>query len=669
MMKSIVNHVKSYEIKYNEIFIFILFIFICSIFISCIKTETSVFPFGEDVSYDSIMCILADKDVSFDDKYNLTYRVKSLPHKQKIEIYKKVIEQAKRCSDNNLLRLYSYTALYYISLFQMNEAEIMLNYASKYVKKATDPEALGIYHFSSGLHFNQVLDEKEAHEHFFTAMPYFEQSDVLKERLIPLYFSLSFSYLKRRDIYNLEKIINKMLPIASQNKPDDLINTYIVVSYYYSHLFEKNPLQKAYLDSAIVYNTKAIKVFESMENPPEPFKENIVSIYVNLAENKMKLPKWDQDSIMLYINKIKEYSNPVDTITLINYHWIKGSLYFKEKDYKIAKSELNTQLLLLKNEPVIKDYSAHVELYDMLAEIYEIEGNYREAFKYERLKSEYKDLLNNKENYEIIQSLMAQYESEKKEREIQDLTEQTKYQRLIIALVIGVCAFLTAAFVFFFRWAKLRRKLISDRLQISEMKKEEAELTSKLREEQLVRTELEKYEALLEVHFKGLEIGGKDDELTNLKTEKESLIEQLEKYSEKVKNYESDYNKKRLKETGNGKFSEYIIKEVKEAIISGFVDKMQRERYIRKLDQLKFEADFFVWLENKYIREVLSLIAVEYCVCIAIVMDIKTIASCFEVEVESVRQARNRIKKRLQIDKVIDLDFYLQSLLKNDDKK
>ena len=670
-MKSKVNHIKYFKTKYNLIVVFALLICVYSVFISYTK-KVYISPSSEnDIKYDSVMHILNNNDVSFDEKYKLTYQMKFFPHIQKIEILMKVLEYEKICSDNNkLLRLYSYVALYYISLFQMNEAKIMLDHALKYANNATDPEALGIYHFSSGLYFNYTTNEKEAHEYFFTAMPYFEQSDILREKIISVYYSLAFSYTQRRDIHNLKKIINKMLPVALfQNKPDDLINTYMVVSHYYTYLFEKNPMHKIYLDSAIIYDAKAIRIFESMDNPPDPFKEKIASIYVNLSENTMKLPEWESASIIFYLNKIKEYANPHDTVTLIHYHWIKGCLYFEEKNYKAAESEFKTQLFLLEQEPTVKDYSVYVGLYDMLAKIYEIEGDYHKAFKYERLNSEYKDLLHDKESYEIIQSLMAQYESEKKEREIRELTKRTHYQRLIIILAVCICVFLATAYIFFYRWAKLRRKSIIDRLQISEMKKEEAELLSKLQEEQLARTELEKYEALLDVHFKGLEIGGKDDELSNLKKEKESLIEQLESYSEKVKTYEADYNKKRLAEVSTGKFSEYVIKEIKEAISTGFVgNTVQREKYIRKLDRLKLENDFFVWLENKYVKEILSLVSVEYCVCIAGGMNTKAIASCFGVEVESVRQARNRIKKRLQVDKVIDLDLYLRSLLKSEDE-
>ena len=667
-MKLKVNHTKYCKTRYNSMAVFIFFILIYSNTILYAKSENANTYLRTDISFDSIMCVLNDKNVSFDIKYSLTYKLKFLPYKQRIEIFNNIIDQAKQYKDNNkLLRLYSHTALYYVYSFQMNEAGLMLNEASMYVGKATDSEALGIYHFSAGSYYNQAANEKEAHEHFFKAMPYFEQSDALEEKLIPLYFSLAFSYAQRRDIHNLKKIIDKMLPEAlSKNNPDDLINTYTVVSHYYSYLFEKNPLQKSYLDSAIIYDTKAIRVFELMENPPEPFKNHIASTYVNLAENRMKLLERASDSISYYLDKIKEYANPLDTVILINYHWIKGNLFFEEKKFKEAESEFNIQLSLLANETVVKDYSVYVGLYDMLAKIYKIEGNYYEAFKYECLKSECKDSLNNKESYGIIQSLMSQYEAEKKEQEIQKLTEQTRYHRLINILTGGICVFLAAAFIFFIRWTKLRRKSISDRLKISEKEKEEAELISKLREEQLARTELEKYEALLDVHFKGLEIGGKNDELTNLQKEKESLVAQLERYSEKVRTYEADYNKKRLEEVSNEKFSEYVIKEVKEAIAAGFAgNSLQREKYIRKFDKLKLENDFFVWLENKYVKEILSLISVEYCVCISVGMDIKAIALCFDVEVESVRQTRNRIKKRLQVDKAIDLDFYIQSLLKN----
>lgn len=662
-MKLIVKYLKFYN---NNKFHIIAFIISGIIIYSCSSSPSKKHDIhGEnyEYTYDSIMSILNNKDIPLDEKYELTYHVNNLPYDQVSAILLNVIEQGKgNLDDNKMLNLYSTAALMNLILSDPGKATQMLTYASEHAKKAKDPEALGIYHYSFGNYFLQRANEREAHEHFFDAMPYYEESEKLKEEIIPLYFSMAHSYAQRRDSANLKKIIDKMIPIAvKQNKPNDLINTYTIISHYYSYLFEKDETQKIFLDSAIIYDAKAIDVFNKMKNPPPPYREHIGKNYINLAENEMKLQDWNSDSISSYLSKAKEYINPADTASLINYHWVRGNLYFKLKQINEAKDEFNIQRSLLNNMVITKDYSVYARLYGMLAIIYGSEENYKDAFKYSQLQSEYKDKLHDKDSYAIIQNLQAKYDDEKKEQVIKQLRDEKK----IIFLIVGICIFGLIAAIVMINMLRLKKRSVSDQLQIAYMKQEEAELKDRLKEEQLERMELEKYEALLESRFKDMAIEGKEDELNQLKKQKASLDKQLAEYAEKLEKYEEIFNKEQAKKESAYKKTKSVVNTLIDQIDLELELEGERVRsvYIDRINALG--EKFLGFLCEEYKTGNLAPIYISYCICFAIDMDRNSISKCLNVETKSIRQARTRIKGKLKLEKEEDLDDFLKSKLEN----
>ncbi|MCL1943123.1 MAG: hypothetical protein FWF54_06205 [Candidatus Azobacteroides sp.] len=654
---------KFHKTEYNTLNLFLFLIFIGSGFLLSAKNKENN-PLQHELSYDSIIHLLNDKGVSLDQKYHLTCQTQYFSYEQKIDIFKHILDEGKTRLDNNkLVRLYSTLSMYYSCLWDSDKAGQMLITASSFADKAYDPEALGLYYYAWGNYYNDNVNEQEAHAYFYKAMPYFEQTEALKDRLIPLYFSLAFSYSARRDVENLKKIIDKMLPQAlKSNQPDDLINTYSITSNYYSFLSDKDKTKTVFLDSAIIYNNKAIQVFNSIKNPSNLFKYSVAYNYRSWADYNMELPDWNADSVFYYLEKTKEFANPADTFIQMSYHWLKGNALFKKGKLKEARKEYNIQLSLMESCTTTVDYSRYANLYEMLAKEYEAEGNYQRALECERLRSEYKDKLYNKDRYTIIQDLQTKYETEKKEQDIRRLKQETQYQRKINILIAGVCILIIFASVLVLHWMRLKRKSIADRLQIAEMEKEKAELRNKLQEEELIRIELEKYEALLEVHFKDRQIKGKKDELNALMEEKEQLLKQLNEYSDRVKKYDLSFLVKQPNIEPDYHSVENIVEKITSLITSKLESNPYRQQYLHNLSKI---GDMFLKrFEKEYVKGNLPLIYIKYCVCFVIGMDTASIARCFAVELASVRQARHRIKVRLGLEKEDDLDSYLRNLIK-----
>ncbi|WP_370525487.1 hypothetical protein [Dysgonomonas sp. 521] len=80
----------------------------------------------------------------------------------------------------------------------------------------------------------------------------------------------------------------------------------------------------------------------------------------------------------------------------------------------------------------------------------------------------------------------------------------------------------------------MKKKAVLRDMEIVQMEKDEIEMQMNLKKEQAKRIELEKYEALLEVHFKDMEIEGKESELEELKHNKQMLDKQIESYGNKL---------------------------------------------------------------------------------------------------------------------------------------
>lgn len=420
--------------------------------------------------YPSITKILADSQITFNQKYDLLKKISKLELSEQQKALSILLAEAKRQKQvQTLCELYSLIAHNDLFLGDINQTKLTLDSASIFIKNVTDNNTIALYHYVSGDYYNTILDEANAHRHYYEAIRYYEQSNKGHLRATYILHNIAFSYIQKKDLSNLKIVRDRMKTI--RNKADKNISIEVafnrVQAYYYSILYQKEA-KECYLDSAIILDKKVINLFESdIEKKLRP--EEIAYNYVDLVSNSLKKKDIDYNQLEPLINCAVNLAIPTDTAMKVNCLWLKGLIYIKQDKWLEAETILKEQLILMKNWSVSENLVMYADLYKELAKISITLNKYKEAFTYQQEELKYRKQILDKEKYLIISDLQTKYETEKKEDKIQ------RQEQIIIFLSI-LCILIFAISFLLVKWKKVVKAMTLKQKKIIQLQKSEAKL-------------------------------------------------------------------------------------------------------------------------------------------------------------------------------------------------
>ncbi len=220
-----------------------------------------------------------------------------------------------------------------------------------------------------------------------------------------LYMAIADLHLRLEDLPKAEENYRKGLLISPLWKDDKLIASFQVK-------LAKVFLYKEELDSAYYYAKQADDFFISSNLKPSVNDPKEVLAEINLKKGKT------DEAIKYYDNLLKTLINQKDTRRIAFIAQKLGVAQLKQLDYKAA---LKTYELSLDAHEKLQS-PAIADDYKMLAYIHEQNGNYNLAYDFQKKYSDkYKELLN-KEKLNQINDLQIKYDTEKKERENEQLS-------------------------------------------------------------------------------------------------------------------------------------------------------------------------------------------------------------------------------------------------------
>ncbi|OJX56559.1 MULTISPECIES: hypothetical protein [unclassified Dysgonomonas] len=419
--------------------------------------------------YSSITDRLENSKISFDKKYNLLEEISGLELLKQQKVLSILLRDAKRQKkDYTLCELYSRIAHNDIFLGDISHAKLVLDSATIFLQKANDNNTIALYHYVSGDYYNMMLDETNAHKHYYEAIRYYEQSKKGYLRAIYILHNISFSYIQKKDLSNLEIARNRMANIVSKadkNLSIDVAYTR-VQAFYYSILYQ-NKLKECYLDSAIILDKKVIDLFKS-DLKEELRPEEIAYNYLNLVVNSLKKEEVDYSQLGSLVDSAISLASPTDTVMQVNCLWVKGQIYKGQNRIKDAVDIMKGQLQLMNNWSVSKNLVMYADLYNNLAEVCMDLNEYKEAFLYQQEELKYRKQILDNEKYQIISDIQVKYETEKKENQIKH-QEQIIFFLSILCLLIAIGAFLAIKWKRVIKLVNLKQKTIV-KLQKSEAK-------------------------------------------------------------------------------------------------------------------------------------------------------------------------------------------------------
>lgn len=420
--------------------------------------------------YSSITDRLENSKISFDKKYNLLEEISGLELLKQQKVLSILLRDAKRQKkDYTLCELYSRIAHNDIFLGDISHAKLVLDSATIFLQKANDNNTIALYHYVSGDYYNMMLDETNAHKHYYEAIRYYEQSKKGYLRAIYILHNISFSYIQKKDLSNLEIARNRMANIVSKadkNLSIDVAYTR-VQAFYYSILYQ-NKLKECYLDSAIILDKKVIDLFKS-DLKEELRPEEIAYNYLNLVVNSLKKEEVDYSQLGSLVDSAISLASPTDTVMQVNCLWVKGQIYKEQNRIKDAVDIMKAQLQLMNNWSVSKNLVMYADLYNNLAEVCMGLNEYKEAFLYQQEELKYRKQILDNEKYQIISDLQVKYETEKKENQI-------KQQEQIIFFLSILCVLIAIGAFFAIKWKRVIKLVSLKQKTIVKLQKSEAKL-------------------------------------------------------------------------------------------------------------------------------------------------------------------------------------------------
>lgn len=463
---------------------------------------------------DSLMAIIADKNVSFREKCRLDTLVHNTPHLRKYrnQVRLKIIPLAKKeKAYNELFRMYLNIARYYNMYNEVSLSRLYLDSVSMYKDKITDVKELADYYNSEGAYYGTLRQYDKAHDYFLQAIAYYEQTKSYRT-IIPILRNMSIGHFTRRNYPEVRKIIEKMklLPVEEDDRLYANIKIDELAGGYYEGLYwnEKDVL---YLDSAQYHYRHAIGIYESLDSiNANQYKSSLFFIYVKTGELEVSKPRTDEKLIEHYVVQARKICPPRDSLRLSMMHVLDATLYMEKKEYGKAESKLKEAQHIIDiislNVPEFKN--EYNDIYRKFIDLYKVTGDYKKALEYVELRHELKDQYLEETNNEIIKELDIKYETSEKELKIRELQIEKEHERQTWVLIVAIAFFFIILLVVF---------LLYNRMLRLKKEKEAVLLLGKMKEKDLE----------FQTAIADSELNAMQSYLKGLETERERLAKEL----------------------------------------------------------------------------------------------------------------------------------------------
>jgi hypothetical protein len=615
---------------------------------------------------DSLAVIAGNLKISYKEKMNALYRCnpeRSLQQEKQLSVINRLLSESKKEKDvDGLLYIYVYMADLYNGWNDNKLFNVYMDSADVYAEEATRPLSLAHYHYTKGTQaINLPYGKKEGYKQFEKALDYYEQACGDTQAISYYIYNMTVYTANRPDTAFSKKLIRKIENILQKDYSpftDFALST--MKSDYHKVCFDAAG-QEELLDSAIFYEKKRIHIFCSNEKKlPGKLDYDILQSYLLLAEYHALKREPDWNYINGCIGKAESIGYTDDSYIMSRIKYTKALSLFEQKKYDEAEKEIADAEILLSQqigeggamyppETFYSDESVYASLH---SRILFSTGNYKDALKYNRIKNDLRLKMRELETRE----LEYLYNTEKEEYKIEQLKMINANQIKSISMLILIALLLAVTIALLCLWFYTTKKSIKRRSALIKAEKEEAELNLKIKEEQAVKAQLEKYEVLSDYRLKEMELEGKNKAMEQLLKDKEILDGQIEAYMQKINEYERINDKKQVSVKAEEPQNKLILEDMKKMITRKMPD---RKDYIDALYRLN--EQYISVLRDAYNGN-LSVPYMKYCICFVIGMEIGEVSDCFSIEQPSVHMVRYRLKKKFGLDNNDDLSVFLRKM-------
>lgn len=559
-----------------------------------------------------------------------------------IEILKKAIKTSN--SPDDLTYLYAYQSGLYVSMDSLLTGKKLLDSCLENAEKTKNIISKAVA-CRAKAHLNNYLNLPDAVvKEALTGLKYLEGNNEDPSTKFSLYYLLYGAYSNWDNEEKMEKYILKCREYATKTHHINWqANVNNGISSMYLARYRKKQ-EKKFLDSTFQYLSNA---FTLHTQHPEKVSGNTFAIscinlanyYLSYSSENLETRK-EKAYHYLQFAEDKLQKKEASPEKWINVYGIKSSFAKKEGNTGLAEQYLLQGLSLLMSDKGTHfklEYRVNKELSGIALEKNDLES----ALNYERKAEELLKKSFDEQQLLNAQKLEIQYETEKKDQQLELLKERELFRKKQNHLYIGIAVALLFGLIFMFISYHFKLRYSIEREEKLKREKEESEHRAALQ----LKIEREEQSRLKT-----------EQELSDLKRqqlEKEALANSL---LVEHKNDMLQQIKNKIREGDTGKIQKLLKEEM--LINSDFEDiKMQ-------IQQL--HPDFFNQLNEKAAKK-LTPLDFKYCTYLYLKMETKQIAQALHVEPQSVRMFKYRLKQKFGLDKDTDLTDFLNTI--NGDRK
>lgn len=568
-------------------------------------------------------------------------KVEELQLQNKLNDIPTILEKAIQStqSPDDLSYLYAYQSSWYISKDSLMKGKKLLDLSLENAEKSKKNTSKAIA-YKTRAYLNSALNLPDiVVKDALIGLKYLEKSDEDLTTKYSLNYLLYGAYSKWEDGEKMEKYIRVCQKYAHKMKNINLqANVNNGISSMYQARYKKSHEQNL-LDRSFQYLNMS---FELHQQHPEKVSGNtFVITCINLANYYLEFSPNDietrKQQAFRYLGYAEEKLNNKKATSekWINVFGIKSSFAKEENNLVLAEQYLLQGLGLL-----MSDNRNHYKLEYLvnkdLADIALKKNNLKSAITYQQRAEDLLKKTFNEQQLFNTQKLEVQYETEKKNQELELSKERENFQKKQNYLYGGIAITLLFALIFMFISYHFRLKYSIEREKKIAQEKEDAERQSKM------QLKIEKEEqAWLKAEQELLD-------LRRLQLEREALATSL------IIDRKNDTLKQIQEKIQSGE-SNHIQKLIKEEML------MNADLEDIKMQIQELHPDFFNHLNEKAVQK-LTPLDLKYCTYLYLKMDTKQIAKSLHVEPQSVRMFKYRLKQKFGLRKEINLEHFLGNI-------
>lgn len=509
------------------------------------------------------------------------------------------------------------------------------NQAIELSQKLNNNILLGLSLQNKGFVEMNLYESDLAMQYFFKSLKLLE-STTEYSAISKNYYYIYGLYAEKGELEKEVQYANLCMEFAQKSEDaETLCLAYQALGTAFSDQYSKTSNSEMWQKSVEAFE-KSLAVFS--KNSGEIVSQNQFGIVsLNLANLYMVQEKSIQKNKVLFYTQsaIENAKKNKDIIIQVNALQILSDLSKKEKnDSQTEQYLLLAKALVEKN--TFKDQYLNASVYHSLSEFYETK-NPAQSLDYYKKYVEYFTQLNDQRKKSDIRILEAKFETQKKEEQLQLLTQKNHLQKMLNYLYLALMVVGILGLLFFYRSYTFKLKFEKQKSIVLETQKEEAELLAKLKDEENARIEAENqlFSAQKEQMQKQLLAGAL----------------QIEHKNELLQNLKEKFEKENFESKAQHKLQQILQSEMQ---IDNNLDRV-------RIELQDSNPEFFRKLNEKSVKK-LSPLDLKYCAAIHSKLSTKQIAMLFNVEPETVRMNKYRIKQKLGLGKDDDLINYLKDI-------